>query len=120
MKKGLLVFTGILIASALIYIAVCSYTYSDGTRSGVLIKYSHKGMVFKTYEGELNAGVLNTNMRGLTANLWNFSSMKNDSLVNQLILLEGHYVRLYYKEKLKTMPWQGETNYLVYKVEKLD
>ena len=29
------------------------YTYSDGNRTGLLQKFSHKGNLFKTYEGEL-------------------------------------------------------------------
>ena len=31
---------------------VCSWTYSEGTRSGNLIKVSTKGVVFKSFEGE--------------------------------------------------------------------
>ncbi len=29
------------------------YTYSDGYRAGLLQKFSRKGTIFKTYEGEL-------------------------------------------------------------------
>jgi hypothetical protein len=32
-------------------------TYSEGVRSGELIKISSKGMIFKTYEGELSQGI---------------------------------------------------------------
>jgi len=38
-----------------------SWTYSEGTRAGQLIKFSEKGVIFKTYEGELNLGGLRTN-----------------------------------------------------------
>ena len=30
--------------------------FSDGTRTGYVTKISHKGYIFKTYEGELNFG----------------------------------------------------------------
>ena len=29
------------------------YTYSEGYRAGLLQKFSHKGAIFKTYEGEM-------------------------------------------------------------------
>jgi hypothetical protein len=29
------------------------FIYSEGNRSGLLQKFSHKGNIFKTYEGEL-------------------------------------------------------------------
>ena len=29
------------------------YNYSDGTRFGLLQKFSHRGNLFKTYEGEM-------------------------------------------------------------------
>lgn len=40
--------------------AIALWTYSEGTRAGQLIKFSEKGVVFKTYEGELNMGGLGT------------------------------------------------------------
>ena len=57
----------VIVVSFLLYFAICSYTYSKGTRTGFLIKFSEKGWVFKTHEGDMNAGVLNTNMAGFTA-----------------------------------------------------
>lgn len=110
----------VIVVSFLLYFAICSYTYSNGTRSGFLIKFTEKGWVFKTFEGDMNAGVLNTNMAGFTANLWHFSVPKgNKEAIETLQHLEGKQVRLYYKQKVKAMPWQGETDYLVYKVEEI-
>lgn len=33
-------------------------SYSDGNRAGTVIKRSRKGLLFKTYEGELNLGLV--------------------------------------------------------------
>ena len=33
---------------------IYNFTLSDGVRSGVLSKFSNKGVIFKTWEGELN------------------------------------------------------------------
>ena len=35
---------------------IYNFTLSDGVRSGVLSKFSNKGVIFKTWEGELNEG----------------------------------------------------------------
>lgn len=33
-------------------------SYSDGNRAGTVIKLSRKGLLFRTYEGELNLGLV--------------------------------------------------------------
>lgn len=120
MKKYTLWLSGIILVSLLLYFAICSYTYSEGSRSGILLKFSHKGYFFKTNEGDLNAGVLNTNVLGLTANMWHFSvTNANKATIEKLKGLEGRQVKLYYRQKVKAMPWQGDTDNLVYDVEEL-
>jgi hypothetical protein len=96
----------------------CNWTYSDGTRTGYLIKISEKGYVFKTYEGQLNLGGFQDSDQGnIVGNTWNFS-LKDDALYKRLGELEGKKVSLSYKEINKSMPWQGDTNYFVYDVKK--
>ena len=43
----------ILLGVAIYSAIILYYPYSDGTRTGLLRKFSHKGYVFKTWEGEL-------------------------------------------------------------------
>jgi len=58
MKKILfLIITAIILAFAAYFAAVYYASYSEGTRSGELIKFSKKGIVFKTYEGEISQGI---------------------------------------------------------------
>ena len=40
-----------------------------------------------------------------------------DSVYHKMQELQGKHVNLYYKEKIKNFPWQGDTKYFVYKVE---
>ena len=105
----------------LLLIWACSWTYSEGTRAGQLIKITKKGIVFKTNEGELNMGGLRVGSTndGLEGNLWQFSVLDEDVL-NQLEEAEGRRVKLGYKERFRSMPWQGDTNYFVVSVEILD
>ena len=49
---------GGLLAIYLLYFAFVYFVpYSEGTRAGELIKFSHKGIVVKTYEGEISQGI---------------------------------------------------------------
>lgn len=99
------------------YLWVCSWTYSKGTRAGNLIKISQKGVVFKTYEGQLNLGGIKANdQSGLSGNIWDFSIL-DDEVYNTLQNYEGQQVKLYYKQRYKAMPWQGDTDYFIYEVE---
>ncbi len=97
---------------------VCTWTFSEGSRSGYLIKISKKGVVFKSYEGELNLGGVDIS-NGLEGNIWSFTIFDQE-IVKKIEQLEGDKVKLYYKERYKTLPWQGDTNYIVTDIEKLE
>ena len=99
----------------------CSWTFSEGTRAGQLIKLTNKGVVFKTHEGELNMGGLRVggSSDGLEGNLWQFSVV-DDQVLDALNKAEGKRVKLSYKQRYKAMPWQGKTNYFVIGVEVID
>jgi len=67
-------FIVIVIIALVIAYFICNYTYSDGNRAGVIIKFSRKGFIFKTYEGELNIGGMG-NIPGTAQmnQVWDFS-----------------------------------------------
>ena len=90
------------------------YMYSQFTyRAGILIKFSKKGNIFKTYEGEINQIGLNQDPKaGLVNNIWDFS-VKDPTVADALSHLEGKNVSLHYKEIKHAFVWQGETNYFV-------
>ena len=94
--------------------------YSDGMRAGQVIKLTKKGVIFKTYEGELNLLLMpSTNTQGtLTPNVWNFSVL-NKEISNKVMQASatGERLELYYKERYFKFPWQGDTRYFVYEVK---
>jgi hypothetical protein len=98
-------------------------TYSDGFRAGTVMKLSHKGFIFKTYEGQLNLGMVinqDPNSQASVNNIWEFSvDAKEKSVIDSLesAITTGHRVRLHYREKFKKLPWKGESLYFIYKVE---
>jgi hypothetical protein len=113
MKKASLIFLAVLVLILGLYYAYTQYTYSEGNRAGILIKFSKKGNVFKTYEGELNQiGLSQVPQGGLMNNIWDFS-VKDPAVAETLSHLEGKSVTLHYREIKHAFIWQGETNYFV-------
>jgi hypothetical protein len=99
--------------------------YSDGYRAGTMIKFSKRGVLFKTYEGELNLGmVLNDQQPSVSvSNIWKFSVKgSEDELKSKLqnALLNGKRVKVHYNEKFFQFDWRGDTKYIVDEVEILD
>lgn len=117
--KKLLLWSLLLGIVALVgYMLYANYTYSEGTRAGNLIKISKKGYVFKTYEGQLKLGGIDLqNQDEGLSDTWSFS-VKEDHIFRKLEALQGEKVILRYREINKAMPWQGETNYFVFDIEK--
>jgi hypothetical protein len=89
------------------------FTYSEGSRAGLLQKFSYKGNMFKTYEGELILSSIESNKNAAIASEKFFFSVENKSLADHLMKLEGMNVTLHYKEKHGVLFWRGETPYLV-------
>lgn len=97
------------------YVFICGFTYSSGTRTGIVIKVSQKGYVFKTYEGELNLGGFSQGEGTIMVkNIWNFSIQRNDTAIyNAITRSEGKQMRLHYKEVIRHFFWQSETPYFI-------
>jgi len=97
--------------------AVLDYNVSDGVRIGTISKLTHKGIVWKTWEGELVMGGLVANDTG--ANVFKFSldhsSAEEAKLAERLNALadKGVKVKLHYQEKLSVFPWRATTKHLV-------
>jgi len=119
-KKFFLIVFLLAIVGGGLYLWVCNWTYSKGTRAGTLVKVSSKGVAFKTYEGQLNLGGFRRDGGdGISGNIWEFSVWQ-DAVYDTLQNYEGQQVKLFYREKYKAMPWQGDTEYFVYKVEEVE
>ena len=86
--------------------------YSEGVRSGELIKISKKGYVIKTWEGEISQGISG-------AQVFQFSIMDNQpAVIDSLKKYQGNFIKVEYVERYKTFFWWGDTHYFITKVEK--
>jgi hypothetical protein len=111
-KKTVFKILGVLALVLMLILAFIYYVpYSEGVRSGELIKFSRKGVVFKTWEGEISQGISG-------AQIFTFSVLDRDEgVIEALRQVEGQYVKLDYEERYATFAWWGETKYFITKVE---
>ncbi|MCX2743583.1 hypothetical protein OO013_06890 [Mangrovivirga sp. M17] len=120
-KKILRWTIGIIIVGGLAVFLFLNYaSYSKGYRVGTPIKLSKKGMVIKTWEGEMNIGGLTSSSEGVMPTTWEFSIHGSDREVRENLndaIDQGQRVKLHYKEKYVRFFWQGDTKYFVYEVE---
>lgn len=70
-----------------------SWAYADGTRAGVLQKFTHRGWMCKTQEGELAQYVV----AGVSPRFWQFS-VRDPAVAAQLEKVVGSQVQLHYTE----------------------
>ena len=89
------------------------YTYSEGYRAGLLQKFSSKGNMFKTYEGEMILSSVSSNRDVALASEKFLFSLANKSLARQFDTLQGENVIVHYKQKNAVLFWRGDSPYLV-------
>jgi len=110
MLKSLIV--GLIVIAALItaYILfVLNWSYSSGERAGWVQKFSHKGWICKTWEGELAlVSVPGTSMEKF------YFTVHDDAVAEKITRAMGQRVSLRYDEKVG-LPTScfGETRYFV-------
>jgi hypothetical protein len=116
-KRVLLYFIGLLAAVLLLFggytWAMLHISYSDGERAGYLQKFSSRGWICKTWEGE----ILLTSMPGAIPEKFEFS-VRDEAVAQALTAATGKRVVLTYAQH-KGVPSQcfGETEYYVTRVQ---
>lgn len=89
------------------------FTYSDGYRAGLLQKFSRKGVVFKTYEGEMILSSVESTEETALASEKFFFSVVDEDVAKTLEVIQGQHVVVHYKAKNGALMWRGESEYLV-------
>jgi hypothetical protein len=89
------------------------YTYSEGYRAGLLQKFSHKGVLFKTYEGEIILSSVFSNRDVTLASEKFLFTVTNKAMVRQFDTLQGLSVIVHYRQKNAHVFWRGDSPYLV-------
>jgi len=128
LKRGTRKVIKILLITALIVGAsVFSFAfwgvYDEGVRAGNVLRISKKGMLFKTYEGQLNLQTFGA-LKGASPIMesFDFSVEGNDTEVIkdlESVALTGERVNLHYIKRYVIFPWRGDTKYFITKVERV-
>lgn len=104
---------GLLITPIILFVVylliTLTWSYSDGERAGYLQKFSRKGWICKTYEGEIAM----TTVPGTAPVIWEFSVWDN-AVAKEIAGLLSKKVILHYREYRK-IPTDcfGATDYFV-------
>ena len=115
-KIVLLAIVGVLVGAAALWTLVTlTFSYSDGDRVGYVQKFSRKGWICRTWEGELAMSPV----PGATPQIFTFT-VRDDVVAKQIASLEGKKIALHYKEK-KGIPSScfGDTSYFISEVRPL-
>jgi hypothetical protein len=94
---------------ALYTVGALTWTYSEGQRAGYLQKFSRKGWLCKTWEGEL----VQPTAPGVAPDVWYFT-VRKDAAARQINLALGRKIVAFYEEH-RGIPSTcfGETSYFV-------
>jgi hypothetical protein len=94
------------------------YTVGHGQTSGILLKFSHKGKLIKTYEGELITRANGLQNVSMSPEIFRFS-VSAGGLVNQLDTIQGKMILVHYQQKSIRLFWNGKSEYLVDSVKQI-
>jgi prepilin-type N-terminal cleavage/methylation domain-containing protein len=91
---------------------------SVGQRRGTISKFSEKGIVWKSHEGQLVCcGLVSTGEGGSAANVWNFSVYNDNGAKPELIarlnaaMESDRPVLIKYRQYFFHGPWNASTSY---------
>ncbi len=108
MRKLVFILITVILLGIAAYFAFVYYVpFSEGYRSGELIKFSRKGVLAKTWEGEISQGISG-------AQIFEFSVEDSENeVIEKLKELQGKYVKVTYKERYATFFWLGDTKHFI-------
>jgi hypothetical protein len=106
----------LLVVLGLYILLALSWSYSEGERTGYLQKFSRKGWICKTYEGELAMSTV----PGVAPVIWSFT-VRDEAVAPQINALAGQRVVLHYEEH-RGLPTScfGDTAYFADRIQALE
>jgi prepilin-type N-terminal cleavage/methylation domain-containing protein len=99
------------IIGIIIAVIVPCFNFSDGTRTGELVKFSNSGILNKSYEGQLKVSEGSTDGNGL----WEFSVV-DSSLVDKCNNSLGKKVKIKYQQGIVN-PFKQNSSYTAISID---
>jgi hypothetical protein len=111
------------VAGSIVFSVMYWGIYDEGLRAGNVLRISKKGVLFKTYEGQLNLQTFGA-LRGANPIMESFDfsvEAENEQVIKDLeaVALTGERVNLHYVKRYATFPWRGDTKYFITRVERV-
>ena len=94
------------------------FVYSTGVNAGDLNYFQREGVIFKTYEGKMiQSGfkAINGSEKSIRSNEFKFS-VTDPAVADKLMHSSGKYVELQWQRYMGTLPWRGNSQYIVTEV----
>lgn len=107
----------VLALTLFIFFRFC-FVYSSGVNAGDINYFQQEGVIFKTYEGKMiQSGFKSADKgsNGLHSNEFKFS-VTDQKVADTLMRASGKHVELRWKRYLGTLPWRGNSQYIVTEV----
>lgn len=93
------------------------FVYSEGINEGDINYFQKEGFVFKTYEGKMIQTGYNSKNTSATIQSNEFKFSVDDPQVAATIEASSNrQIKLHWKRYLGTLPWRGNSEYIVDKV----
>lgn len=89
------------------------FVFAEGTKAGILNTFQKKGILFKTYEGQLiQSGFRGNPTTTIQSNQFSFS-VTNEGVAEKLMQNSGKDMELHYKRYIGTLPWRGMQPFII-------
>jgi len=119
-------FKKVLIGLAIVALGVLAFFYfgkfSEGYRSGKIMKVSQRGVLFKTWEGQMDLQTFGAvrDKANMITETFKFSIVDDPELIKELekASLDGVRVNLHYFERYMVVPWRGDTKVFATGIER--
>ena len=98
------------------------FVYSSGVNAGNINYFQREGVIFKTYEGKMiQSGFksASNNAEGLRSNEFKFS-VTDKAVADTLMRCSGKYVELKWNRYMGTLPWRGNSQFVVTEILSTD
>jgi len=91
------------------------FVYSEGVNDGDINYFQKEGFIFKTYEGKMiQTGLKSKPANGGTIQSNEFKfSVDDERIAQQLMEVPSNGVKLHWHRYLGTLPWRGNSEFVV-------
>lgn len=115
MKKVITIVSAVLIVVLGIFLFYKFwFVYSTGVNEGDINYFQREGFIFKTYEGKMIQSGYNSKNTSSTIQSNEFKfSVEDERIAQQIDNASGRQIKLHWKRYLGTLPWRGNSQYVV-------